>query len=188
MSDMAAELQPRPFTVDEYHLAWNAGALGEDRVELIDGLIISMPPIGNAHWRIHWKLSEYLTILLAGRAIVVPQGSFPLDLLSEPQPDIAILSVSQRDQTGAVDSKDVLTVIEISDSSLRRDLGPKLHLYARSKIADYLVIDVARNILLHHTDPEDSNYNVVRMLSTGDTLQLSCLSGVTLEASKFLAR
>ncbi len=86
MSDMAV-LSPHQFTVAEYHRMAEHGVLKDARVELLDGLIVEMGPIGPLHWNMHAIINAYLTEALRGAASVIPQGSFPLGKKSEPQPD-----------------------------------------------------------------------------------------------------
>ena len=93
MGDMAVELTPRTFTVAEYHQMVEAGILYEgERVELLDGLIVTMPPIGVPHWTRHRGVQEYLAGMLRGRAQVHGQISLPLGDRNEPEPELAILA------------------------------------------------------------------------------------------------
>ena len=187
MSDMAIDLQPRRFTVDEYHRMAEIGIFASDeRVELIDGLVVEMSPIGSKHWRLHARLAEYLVKTLGDDAFIVPQGSFPLGTHSEPQPDIAVLPRSETSGEGRVDPADILAVVEIAVSSLRTDTGPKLRVYARARIADYLVVDVEADALLHYQDPNDIGYATLRRLERGAALRLSRLPQHELAVEAFL--
>src|ERR1700722_5783650 len=90
---MLLEERLRDFTIGEYHRIAEAGILGDDeRVELLDGRIVCMPPIGVRHWTRHAAIVKYLNEVLHDRATIVGQGSFPLGTLNEPQPDIAVLA------------------------------------------------------------------------------------------------
>ncbi len=101
MSEMAVEIKRRLFTVDEYHRLAEVGVLGErDRIELIDGELIEMAPIGFRHAVRHGRISAYLIEMLRGKAIVLPMSSIPLGTDSEPQPDVAI-SRTTRPHTNA---------------------------------------------------------------------------------------
>ena len=166
MSDMALQTtesldyELRRFTVDEYHRLVEVGILDEDeRVELLDGLLILMSPIGMGHWKSHGRVSTYLANLLAGHAFVVPGGSFPLGLHDEPQPDIAVLPPKWPDSDDRPQPPDdMLAFIEISDSSLRKDTRLKARLYGKAGISNYLIVDVTANVALHHTEPNDAGY------------------------------
>jgi len=127
----AVGYEQRRFTVDEFHRLVEAGILDADeRVELLDGLLVLMSPIGMDHWKSHGRVSAYLTTRLEGRAFVVPGGSFPLGLRDEPQPDIALLPPKWPESDDRPQPPDdMLAFIEISDSSLRKDTDLKARLY-----------------------------------------------------------
>ena len=187
MSEMALERQ-REFTVTEYHGMVEAGIIAHDeRVELLEGRVVEMPPIGLRHWNRHATIVAYLNATLANRALVVGQGSFPLGTRSEPQPDIAILPCRSYETAGLPPQPtDIYAVIELADSSLRTDLGLKLKLYARHGIADYVVVDLEGDRLLYHTEPHALGYRKTTVLERGGAFALSALPSVTLSATPFL--
>ena len=188
MSDMVAEYRLHEFTVDQYHRMAEVGIIeSDDRVELLDGYIVEMAPIGLAHWTRHAEIVRYLIQTLGEHAKVIGQGSFPLGLRSEPQPDIAILAPRDYalDGTGPL-PHEILAIIELADSSLAKDLGPKRALYARHSIADYLVVDLESDRLLHHADPHELGYSLVTTLKRGDAFFLTELFDIRLEVNPFL--
>jgi Uma2 family endonuclease len=186
MSDIAA-LSPRTFTVDEYHRIAELGIFDDERVELLDGLIVEMTPIGTRHWRQHARIVGYLNELLKGRALVVGQGSFPLGTHNEPQPDITILAPALNEGPPRVAQADeIFACVELADSSLAKDLGPKLRLYGRYGIADYLVVDLKANVLLRFRDPHELGYRACDRLTMNATFSLAKLPGVVLDAKPFL--
>jgi len=186
MSDMA-QLAPRPFTVNEYHRMADAGLFADERVELLDGVIVTMSPIGKRHWRRHATISAYLQEMLGASVLIVPQGSFPLGDRNEPQPDIAVVAPHVDESTELVPPQDIYAMVDIAESSLAIDLGPKLRLYARFGIRDYVVVDLAANVLLHHTEPDDFGYRRVERLGPGATFDLHRVPGVVLRSDPFLA-
>ena len=132
----------RRFTIEEYYRLVEAGILEEDaRVELLDGQIIPMAPIGPEH---HWLL-DHLTRTFNRREDdrfgVGPGRSLPIRPHNMPEPDLVIYrsGVSRRRHLTAAD---VLLVIEIADSTLGRDLGFKADLYQAVRVPEYWVIDV----------------------------------------------
>jgi Uma2 family endonuclease len=188
MSDMAIEYKLREFTVDEYHRLAEIGMLRPDeRVELLDGAIVEMSPIGNRHWRRHARISAYLAATLAGAAFVVPQGSFPLGPKNEPQPDLAILAPHQGDEAQRDPTpEEIYAVIELADSSLGKDTGPKLRLYARFAIPDYIVVDLEGDILFHYHDPHELGYRSEDRIHATDAFTIRRLAHVALSAAPFL--
>lgn len=189
MSDMVFEYRLREFTVDEYHRLAEIGLLRPDeRVELLDGAIVEMSPIGNLHWRRHARIVEYLIGALGKRAFVVGQSSLQLDDKNEPQPDIAILARECADPSDRAPSPaEIYALVEISDTSLPKDLGPKLRLYARYGIADYLVVDLNAEALLHYREPHQLGHGACDRLDHGASFQLGALPGITLWAEAFLS-
>ncbi len=188
MSEMATEYKRRPFTVEEYHRMAEVGIFGpEERVELIDGELIEMAPIGNRHWALHALIVHYLTAALDDRAFVVPQGSFPLDRRSEPQPDVAILAPRDYYARGLDSPAEIFALVEVADISSAFDLGRKQQLYASRGIRDYLVTDIGRNGLMCFAMPGDLAYAERRELTYGDTFELAALPGIRLDADPFLA-
>jgi Uma2 family endonuclease len=137
----------RRFTIEEYYRLVEAGILEEDaRVELLDGQIIPMAPIGPEH---HWILDTLTRTFNRqedGRFGVGPGRSLPIPRHNVPEPDLVIYrsGVSRRRHLTAAD---VLLVIEISDSTLTRDLGFKADLYRQAKIPEYWVVDVRNQYL-----------------------------------------
>jgi Uma2 family endonuclease len=170
VSDMALEYELRPFTVDEYHRMAAGGIIDEgERVELIDGFLVEMAPIGVLHWDRHGRVVEYLIGALGQRARVYGRASIPLEHRSEPAPDIVVLAPRESGYSTPPSHSEILAMIELADSSLRKDRGPKLRLYARSGVPDYLLVDLGANVLYHFAGPYEIGYAKERALNYGDT-------------------
>jgi Uma2 family endonuclease len=110
------------FTVSDYHRMAQVGLLSKrDRVELIEGEVITMTPIGSSHAGIVNRLTRVLVQAVGDRAVIAPQNPVQLDPHNEPQPDIAVLKPRPDDYQGATPgADDVLLVVEVADSSLVR--------------------------------------------------------------------
>ena len=173
MDDADLVLTRHKLTVDDYYRMADAGILtSDDRVELIDGEIIDMPPIGQDHAGTVNRLAEALFQAFAGRAIVSTQNPIRLDDLSEPQPDFAVLRrradfYTTGERPG---SDDVLLLIEVADSSLRFDRTVKLPLYARAGIPEVWIVDLRRRVVDVHRAPGDGRYDDIVTKQMGDTL------------------
>ena len=135
----------RLITVDAFHRMGETGILGPaDRVELIEGEIIDMSPIGVLHAAIVDALVRFFSRCAGESAFIRCQNPLRLDDLSEPEPDLAILRPRADFYTTAHPGPaDVLLVIEVADTSLAYDLGTKVPLYARHGIPEVWVIDAA---------------------------------------------
>lgn len=170
----------RRFTVTEYHLMAEAGILTEDdRVELIDGEILTMSPIGAVHGECVDALTELLTQQIRGIARDRVQGSIRLNNTSEPEPDIALLR-RRRHRQALPTSADVLLVVEVADSSRDYDLGIKLPFYAAAGIAGAFLVDVLNDGVERHTEPRDGAYQRVVTAGRGEALASPVLPAVTL--------
>lgn len=132
-------------SVDAFHRMGEAGILGPaDRVELIDGEIINMSPIGALHAALVARLASTFSQRLGEAAVVWSQNPLRLDDIGEPEPDIAILRPRADFYTTAHPGPtDVLLAIEVADTSLAYDLGTKVPLCARHGIPEVWVIDAA---------------------------------------------
>src|SRR3989442_3481508 len=127
-----------PFTVDTYQRLGELGMLGEDdRIELIDGQVVEMSPIGPGHAGCVTALTGLVGPLVAGRALVSVQNPVRLGGHSEPQPDVALL-VPRADtyRTTHPQPEDVLLVIEVADASLEHDRDVKIPLYAAAGVPE----------------------------------------------------
>jgi Uma2 family endonuclease len=162
----------RRFSIEEYHRMGEAGILGrEERVELIDGEIVVMSPIGNRHMGCVDILTELLVQGLVPRAIVRVQGSVRLMNRSEPQPDIALLRRRADFYTTAPATADeVLTLIEVIDTSAAYDRGFKRDFYARSGIAELWLVDLNLEQVEVYRKPSARGYKEARIAARGESV------------------
>jgi Uma2 family endonuclease len=179
------ESWPRRHRIDvhEYHRMAEVGLLAPDaRVELIEGEIIDMAPIGGSHQSVVDYLTERFILALTGKAIVRTQGSVRLGLYSEPQPDLLVLK--PRDdyyRSEFARGEDVLLAIEVSDSTLRYDRKVKMPLFARHGIPEAWIVDLQNGTLQVHRSPADGEYRDVSTLEQPGTLALSALPGFSID-------
>lgn len=163
-------IQKHRLTVEEYHRMGEAGILGpQDRVELIEGEIIDMPPIGSNHAGTVNYLNQVLFAALQENAIISPQNPIILNDRNEPEPDIVLLK-PRKDfyRQSHPTPNDVLLIIEVADTSLRYDSEIKIPLYARYGIPEVWIVDLENNQLTKYLSPNDDHYessNVVNDLS-----------------------
>jgi Uma2 family endonuclease len=147
-------------TADRYQKMVATGVLTKyDRVELIEGEMLEMAPMGGKHSAITARLTEKFVLGLAPSATVVVGGPVNLGQYSEPQPDLMLLK-RRADFYGEriPEAADVLLLVEVSDTSLAFDQGGKLALYARHAVPEYWVIDVKGNRVVIYLDPSETGY------------------------------
>jgi len=148
------------YTVDEYYRMGESGILKQgDRVELIEGEIVDMVPVGSTHVGIVNRLNKLLVQTLGDKAVVSVQNPVRLSAFSEPEPDIALLRPRNDFYSGAHPGPaDVLLIIEVSDSSLDYDRGVKLPLYARHEIPVVWLVDIQQKQMLVFRSPSREGF------------------------------
>ncbi len=169
-------------TVEAYHDLGVTGHLTEDdRVELIEGELIDMAPIGGHHLSGVNRLNAFFVRAIGDRGIVSVQNPVILGRHSEPQPDLVILAphMNARD-AGVPTARDVLLVIEVSDTTIAYDRGTKIPLYARHDIADVWLFNLRSNRIEIHRTPTPAGYTSVQEIGPGETITMLALPDVSL--------
>lgn len=152
-----------------------AGIFGEgDRVELIEGEIIEMSPIGSPHASRVKRLNRLLVQRLSARAIVQVQDPLVLSPLSEPEPDLAVLK-PRADFYAArhPEPADVLLVVEVADTSRGFDRTIKASLYARAGIRELWIVDVIDEIVEVYRRPLRGAYREIKQFHRGQRLTIA---------------
>jgi Uma2 family endonuclease len=141
------------------------------RVELIDGEIVEMSPIGSRHMATVNRLMTFFVPRLLGAAIVQIQGPIALGDNGEPEPDLALLR--HRDDfygTAHATEEAALLVVEVADTSERYDRRTKGPLYARYGIPELWIVELNCNRITRHLDPTPSGYGTTRVYRRGESL------------------
>ena len=178
----------RPLTVHDYHRMGEAGILSEDdRVELIEGELVAMSPVGSRHVGTVYALTRLLSRAIGDRGIVSVQSPIRLDDRSEPEPDVALLKPRADDYRTALSTPpDVLLVIEVSGSTLAYDRAVKAPLYAAHGIPELWIVDLVGQKVEVHRKPEAGLYTDTLRVGAGDTLEPVLLPGVSVPAAAVL--
>lgn len=131
----------------------DAGILGEDdRVELLDGLLVARAPQGSRHAAIVSLVKEVLETAFGRRYHVREEKPLALDDVSEPEPDLVVVAGRPRQYLGAHPTR-VALVVEVAESSLKLDRVRKGTLYARARISDYWVVNLVDEVLEVYREP-----------------------------------
>ena len=177
----------RLFTVAEYMAMGEAGILHEDeRIELLAGEIIQMAAIGNRHLFCTDALNMLFAPALVGRAVVRVQGSIQLDEYGMPEPDIVLLRPRPDYYAETATPEDVLLLIEVADSSLEYDYGPKSEFYAAAGIPEFWIANLRTGEVEARTDPAGTEYTTVRTIPAGGVITPQAFPDVTLELREFM--
>lgn len=192
--DRYASVMPGPvvlrrWTVEEYHKMAAAGVLGEDDpVQLLDGEIVVMTPIGARHAASVNRLARLLNAAVDNRFLVSVQNPVRLSPCSEPQPDLALLS--WRDDGYATElpsAADIVLVIEVADSSGVLDRRVKLPLYAEAEIEEVWIVDLESETVDVHTGPHPRGYRRQSVRRHGEDVVSPSVPGLSVPVDSALA-
>lgn len=185
---VSVQLARHLFTVADYHRMLESGVLNEDsQVELLNGEIIKMTPIGPRHAASVDRINDILKTKLGKQAIVRVQNPVQLDDFSEPQPDISLLK-RRADfyAAGHPTAADVLVAIEVSDSSIDKDRTVKLPAYARASIYEVWLVDLYEDRVEVHSNPYNGTYQEVRIVQRGQKILSKAFPKLRLKANDVL--
>jgi Uma2 family endonuclease len=175
----------RPLKRVEYERMVREGLFVDERIELLDGFLVVMTPIGGPHAEAVDRLTELLVSALKGRARVRVQGPFAASDDSEPEPDLAIYPL--QDYTDQHPSQ-ALLVIEVADSSLRKDRGIKAPLYASAGVPEYWIVDVEGRAFEIYSAPVGGRYTHTAHRGLGDHIAVPSFHDVIVDVASILSR
>ena len=177
--DTIAPPRERTFTVSEYYRLARHGILTEnDRVELLDGRIYEMAPIGSGHAQCVRRLTELLVLRVTPGAVVSIQNPVRLNDRSEPEPDVALLEPKDVYGSRHPRPEDVLLLIEVADTSLDFDRDVKTHLYARAGIRELWVLALREQRVHVYRRPGPNGYAERAVAERGGALDVAALPEV----------
>jgi Uma2 family endonuclease len=175
----------RPLRRNEYDRLVEDGLFGDERIELLDGVLVEMTPAGARHADVVGRLTMLLAPALVGRALVRVQSPLAISDQSEPEPDLAVVAIAdyQREHP-----HHALLVVEVADASLRKDLGVKATLYARARVTEYWVVDLSTWTFRRHTAPADDGYTQVTTVGPGEVLRPEAFPELAVSVDDVLPR
>jgi len=178
------------FSAGEYHRLAETGILSrEARVELIDGAIHDMSPIGPLHSGIVNRLNRFFQLQAKKRWIVSSQNPVGLDNYSEPQPDLLLLKPAPDDYVSHHPTPDdVFLLIEVADSSLDFDRGKKLQVYARAGIAEFWIVNLPDSAIEIYREPHFTGYEKKTVVRAGEPAIPSAFPNVAVDVAELLRK
>jgi Uma2 family endonuclease len=176
------------FSVKDYYRMAETGVLRPDaRVELLDGRIIDMSPIGPLHGGVVNRLNRLFHRYSKDRWLLTVQNPVHLEDHSEPQPDLMLLRPAADDyDTRHPAPEDVFLLIEVSDSTLETDRELKLPVYARAGIAEVWIVNLVNGTLEVYREPHSAGYANSRILHEGDSAAPARFPDAVIEVAKLL--
>ena len=178
-------LRPRRWTTAEYYALSDAGLFDDERVELLDGEIWTLPSQKTPHFYSTDVTGDVLLEVFGSGFVVRRHGPVTLEDGTEPEPDVVIVPGSKRDYIPShpIPSQ-IQILVEVSDATLRKDRGEKLRTYARAGIADYWIVNLVNRQLEVYRDPavlpNGPGYKTVQTLFDGDFVAPLAAPGSTI--------
>ena len=181
--------QKHPISAEEYLRMGEAGVfVPEARLELIEGEILEMAPIGPPHSGMVARLHRLFVQRAGALAVVWGQSPVVISDRSVPQPDLALLKPRTDDYMGAHPrASDVFLAVEVSDATLRFDLRTKAPLYARSGIAELWIVDVNERTVHLFRDPANGGYRSTIATKAGEGVACLALPQVTIDVGELFS-
>ncbi len=173
LSDLAPE-RVRPLKRIEFERLVAAGVFDDERIELLGGVIVEMSPQSMRHEAAIERLNEALVLALRGRATVRPRLSIAASDDSLPEPDVSV--VSPRDRNARPSTAHL--VIEVADSSLRKDRRIKGRIYAAAGVPEYWIVNLVDNVIEVYTSPSAPGYAHMREARPGERLSVGAFPDV----------
>jgi Uma2 family endonuclease len=185
---METEVTKKLFTVDDYYRMAEAGILNEDsRVELIEGEIIEMSPIGIRHASCVSRAIKFFMTMLGDRILLSPQNPVRLSKITEPQPDILLLKPrSDFYASKHPVAEDTFLVLEVSGTTLRYDRDRKIPLYAKSGVPEVWVEDLQANVILVYRNPAGNGYSISLTRRRGEQISLAAFPEIIFKVDDLL--
>jgi Uma2 family endonuclease len=192
MSDLTPQQPTAPTQISaaEYVRLAEAGVLAcGDRVELLGGVIVAMPPPGPLHATVTMIGTEVLQRAVVSLAAVRMQLPLALGVWSMPEPDIAVVPGSLRDYLDAHPTS-ALLVVEVADSSLAQDRLSKSRIYAAAAIPEYWIVNLRDCVVETMRDPDVASaaYRTSHTYAPGDSIEFAALPAARVAVDEILPR
>lgn len=171
---MSVTLKRKAISAEAYHLMIDAGILTEDdKVELLNGDIVFMSPVGSKHVAHLGLLTKLFLNLIDDKATILTQSPIGLSDQSEPEPDLLLLNLNESFYNeGLPKPSDVILLVEISDSTLERDKEIKLPIYAKAGVPVYWIVNLVDKKIECYSSPQEDYYKHMEIFAPGDSIVL----------------
>jgi Uma2 family endonuclease len=175
----------RPLRREEYDRLVELGCFEDERIELLEGALVEMSRQRPPHMFVIRKLTTFLVRAVGERAVVQVQGPFAAGDDSEPQPDLAI--IPDEDYARAHPSRAFL-IVEVADSSLRKDRLIKARLYARAGVPEYWIVNLDKHVVEVHRAPDGDRYARVTTHASDETIRPEAFDDIAVRIADMLPR
>lgn len=183
-------LDPTRFSVECFLRLFEDGVLGEDdRVELLEGVIVAMTPPNPPHDEAVTVCTYALMRACTDRAVVRTQCSFVASHWSLPQPDVAVVPGRLGDHWTS-HPRSALLLVEVADSSVKQDRLSKSRIYAGANIPEYWIVNLRESVVevMRNPDPANATYRDLQVARAGEELELAALPGARVAVAELLPK
>lgn len=190
-SDLVTPSQPQPrqlrFSVDDYYKMIELGMIDDyEKAEIIDGQMVQKMTIGDKHAFVVDQLTQLLIKALPDTVRVRIQNPLRLDDFNEPEPDVVLADLTKYDGKRHPTPAETLLVIEVADTSLKYDRDTKLPMYADAGIREVWIINLEKNVVEVHRDPNVGLYQRVDVFEPGVAVLSPSLPTLQLTVNEIL--
>jgi Uma2 family endonuclease len=184
---MQEEPSPYRFTVKEYHRLGEVGFFEEsERVELLNGEIIIMSPIGSRHAIAAYNLNDVFGEQNRRRYLIGMGNPVEADEYSEPLPDLMLVPRAQKSARRHPFAREAFLIVEIADSSLLHDRGRKLRKYAQTGVQEFWIVNLQDDVIEIYRTPQGEGYREESVAKVGDTVAPLAFPDVMIEVSEII--
>ncbi len=186
--DMEATVKMHAITIAEFDRMVAAGVYGpKDRIELIDGQLIDVPPQGPPHFGTLMRLEHHFRNAFGTRALVRGQGPLPVGTDSQPEPDIALVRWNDRFYSDAhATVEETYAVVEISNTSQKFDRDVKRRIYGAGGIPEYWIVDLPAQTIEVYREPRELGYAAPILFQRGQTVSFAAFPDVVFAVDELL--
>ena len=183
--------QPQPrrlrFTVDEYYKMIELGMLKDyEKAEIIEGELIQKMTIGDRHAAIVNLLNRFFIKNVSDDTLVSVQNPVRLSDYDEPEPDLVLADLHKYDGKRHPQPKEILLIVEVSDSTLKYDRNTKLLLYAEAEIPEVWIVNLPNDLIEIHQKPSSGIYQLTKIFKRGEQIESEMLPDLRLEVDQIL--
>ncbi len=183
---VSTELQPRLWSLDEFDRLKEVGIFTEDdRIELLDGVLLTMSTVGGRHVRVINRLAGAIQRLNDANIEISVQNPLRIGERAEFLPDIAILRAAPESNVVPT-AAEALLVVEVADSSRNYDRTTKMPRYAAAGIPEALLVDLVEDRIIRYSDPRGDGYRQITLAGRGEQLPSAILPGLILDVDTIL--
>ncbi len=175
------------FKVDDYYKMIELGMLENyERAEIIQGELIKKMTVGDRHAFVVDNLTRFFIKNVSDDILVRVQNPVRLTEYDEPEPDLTLADLRKFDGRRHPSPKEVILIIEVSDSTVKYDRDKKLPIYAEAEIGEVWIINLPNEIIEVHTKPSVGLYQLVKIFSRGEAVQSEILPDIILNVDDIL--